>query len=175
MTPNYRRAVLAAYKMRAEYQTPALAFDPFLPISVARNLRVCQYTTFCEIHRLDYNEFMHTVPSTDGFTLREGKRYIIVYNDAQHIPMARKRFTVAHELGHYTLSHKADGDKQEDEADCFARNLLAPRRVAIEHGISFADYPRVFGISPTAARMCEEKRELDEQFLSEIPDTFYDK
>ena len=82
---------------------------------------------------------------------------------------------LAHEIGHYTLSHRVDGDKQEEEANCFARNLLAPRRVAMEQGIDFADYPKVFGISAAAARMCEEKRELDERYLSDLLDTFSDK
>jgi len=99
--------------------------------------------------------------SSDGFTGREGDKYIIYYNDDPAIPAARKRFTIAHELGHYVLKHKVDGDKEEREANCFARNLLAPRLLAIDRGIEFADYPCAFGVSITAARLCEEKEELD--------------
>ena len=147
--------------MREKYDTGLLAFDPFLPISVERDLRVCKYTTFCEKHRIDYAEFMRMV-SSDGFTLRRGRRYIILYNDAPHISAARKRFTLAHELGHYALRHTQDGVAEEEEANCFARNLLAPRRLALERGIEYADYPRVFDISPSAARMCIKFAALDE-------------
>ena len=173
--PNYRRAVLAAYKMRAEYDCGRVWFDPFILPTVEKRLKVCRFSTFCEMHGIDYNEFMRIVPSTDGFTLRRKRQYIIVYNDAPYISEARRRFTLAHELGHYTLSHRVNGDKQEEEANCFARNLLAPRKVAIEKGIDFSSYPEVFGISATAARMCEQKRELDEQYLSDLLDTFSDK
>jgi Zn-dependent peptidase ImmA (M78 family) len=146
--------------MRSRYGQSALRFDPFLPLSVEKELRVCRYTTFCELNDLDVCRFLPTV-SPDGFTLREGRRYIILYNDAPHIPDARKRFTLAHELGHYILRHRTDGEKQEREANCFARNLLAPYWIADQNGIRFKDYPQVFGISATAARMCERMRTID--------------
>lgn len=152
--------------MRDTYDCGRLWFDPFIIPSTEKLLRVCRYTTFCERHGLEYGEFMQTVPSPDGFTLRDEKRYIIVYNDAPHIPVARKRFTLAHELGHYALRHQEDGDRQEQEADCFARNLLAPRLVAIKHDIDFPDYPKVFGISAAAARMCERMRDDDERLAA---------
>lgn len=161
--PNLNRAVKAAYRTRAKYNTGCLRFDPFLPISVGRRFAVCRYTTYCEMHGLDIRQFLLSV-SPDGFALRRGHNYIIVYNDAPHIPETRKRFTVAHELGHCVLGHTGDGDTEEAEADCFARNLLAPRRLALELGVGFADYPRVFGISPAAARMCERCRKIDEKY-----------
>ena len=58
----------------------------------------------------------------------------------------------------------ADASPVPPEADCFARNLLAPRRVALEQGLDFADYPKVFGISAAAARMCERWQEMDEEY-----------
>ena len=161
--PNYKRAVKAAYRMRARYSSPGLRFDPFLPISVERNLAVCKYSTFCGMHGLDYLDFIRYV-STDGFTLRRGGRYIIVYNDSTRIGESRRRFTLAHELGHYALRHIGAGENEEKEADCFARNLLAPRLVAVEQGWEFSDYPDAFGVSAAAARMCERYQELDEKY-----------
>ena len=152
--PNLARAVRAAYQMRRRYDALNYSpyFDVFLPPSVELQLRICRYTTFCDIHGLDYGEFMQGI-SPDGFTLRRGRQYIIIYNDAPYIPEARKRFTIAHEIGHYILAHIKDDDKEEQEADCFARNLLSPIWVAYEKGIGFQDYPQVFGISAAAARM----------------------
>ena len=125
--PDYYRAASAAYRMREKYDPGRsyIRFDPFLPLSVEKDLRVCRFTTFCSMRGIEYADLLQVV-SPDGFSLRQGRRYIIVYNDAPHIPASRVRFTLAHELGHYTLGHLRDGDKEEAEANCFARNLLAP-------------------------------------------------
>ena len=165
--PDYRRAVAAAYRMRETYGTGGLSFDPFVPLSVEPHLRVCRYTTFCGMHGIDIGQFLLRV-SQDGFTLREGRRYIILYNDAPHIPDARKRFTLAHELGHYVLRHRSDGEKQEREANCFARNLLAPYWIADQYGIRFKDYPTAFGISAAAARMCERMQTIDRLYSPRV-------
>ena len=80
----------------------------------------------------------------DGAISKEFKngrvKLLIVYNHAQS-SMDRLRFTFAHELGHLILGHLDEAgvsllqrktvekelyDVQEDEANCFARNLLCP-------------------------------------------------
>ena len=158
--PNFKRAVKAAYRMRQEFNT-GLRFDPFLPISVEKNLVVCKYSTFCRMHDIDIRDLLRTC-STDGFTFRSGRRYIILYNDSSVIGEPRRRFTLAHELGHYALGHLGDSEPEEQEADTFARNLLAPRLIAINNGIEFPNYPQAFGISAAAARMCERCQTMDE-------------
>ena len=159
--PNFKRAVKAAYRIRKQYDTGGVRFDPFIPISVEKRFAVCRYTTYCERHGLEIGAFLRSV-SSDGFALRRGSKFIIVYNDAAYIPETRKRFTLAHELGHCILGHTGEGENEEAEADCFARNLLAPRLLALELDIGFPDYPMAFGISAAAARMCYRFRELDE-------------
>ena len=170
---DYHRAVIEAYKMRDHYDQywRHLSFDPFIPISVDPNLLVCKYSTFCVLHG---EEMRHVVLSVsgDGFTIRKGKHHILCYNDSDTLPETRKRFTLAHELGHYVLGHRRDGEAEEREANCFARNILAPRVLAIKYGLNFDDYPLAFGISPTAAQICADKQEQDELYLSEILDTF---
>lgn len=162
--PDYRRAVQAAYRMRDKYSTGRAWFDPFIVPTVEQRVKVCRYSTFCGKHGLDLLDFLRYV-STDGFTLRRGREYIILYNDSARIGEPRRRFTLAHELGHYALGHTREGDEAEEkEADCFARNLLAPRLVALEHGLDFADYPKVFGISAAAARMCQRWQEMDKEY-----------
>lgn len=67
---------------------------------------------------------------TSGFT-REG---IIIFNDKHSIN--RKRFTLAHELGHIVLDHtsmigessQSNEDYRESEANAFANSLLMPRK-----------------------------------------------
>ena len=85
--------------------------------------------------------------------------------------IARRTYTVAHELGHYFLGHKPDeyglyrrnnsysGTKKqkEKEADCFAANLLMPEDMIRKE---LKEYPFLknsiqllasrFGVSPSA-------------------------
>jgi len=57
---------------------------------------------------------------------------LLIYNDNH--PVVRKRFSVAHELGHYTLKHTIKNDNfnlnssdhREIEANIFAAELLIP-------------------------------------------------
>lgn len=162
LTSEYRRAVNKAYAMRLRYAPTALAFDPFLPISVSPSLRVCRYSTFLRL----CGEAGLPAPTAwdqDGFTVRwaapRGVRHIIVYNDA-HSP-ARQRFTLAHELGHIALDHREDSPEHDALADCFARNLLTPALYAQRLGLPTRLYPQVFRVSAAAARMAERHYPAD--------------
>ena len=130
--------------------------------------------------------------SDDGFTIKKGCKFFIFLNDRK--PKNRIRFTIAHELGHIesghldkinclglTMTAHYDNDSQsvifENEANSFARNLLAPLPETISYllkcGFSFTSrngFPAVihtqdpkinpasylsrhFGISKDAARI----------------------
>ena len=155
-TTEYRRAVNKAYAMRLRFSPAALAFDPFLPISVSDSMRVCKYSTFLRLCD-QAGIVVPTVKDQDGFTLLQdtprGLRCVIVYNDA-HSP-ARQRFTLAHELGHIVLGHREDSPDNDALADCFARNLLTPALYAQHLGLPARLYPQVFHVSAAAARRAE--------------------
>lgn len=165
--PNYHRAVYAAYRMRTEYDTGQLLFDPFLPLSVEEKLRVCKFSTFCANFGPWAEEYIHGA-SEDAFTVRINGGYVVCYNDAPRISPTRRRFSLAHELGHYALRHHRNAEWEEKEADCFARNLLAPRLFAIAYDVDFEDYQIVFGISAAAAQMCERMQFIDEQIANDV-------
>lgn len=70
-----------------------------------------------------------------GISVYDGKQWFIVYDDS--LPLGRKRFTVAHELGHIFLGHplvagyhaRTTGEnlpRTENEANIFASRFLAP-------------------------------------------------
>lgn len=70
-----------------------------------------------------------------GISVFDGKQWFIVYDDL--LPLGRKRFTVAHELGHIFLGHplvagfhaRTTGGnlpQTENEANVFASRFLAP-------------------------------------------------
>ena len=170
LTTEYRRVVNKAYAMRLHYAPTALAFDPFLPISVSESLRVCKFSTFlrlCDQAGIS----VPTVPDQDGFTLLRGTpqklRCVIVYNDAQS--PARQRFTLAHELGHFVLGHWEDSPENDALADCFARNLLTPALYAQQLGLPARLYPQVFRVSAAAARQAE--RHYPEDLAAVWPST----
>jgi len=60
------------------------------------------------------------------------------------LPADRQRYTVAHELGHLVM-HSVPSDSQEDEANLFAGELLAPSDEIVEDlaGLTTRDFPRL--------------------------------
>lgn len=100
---------------------------------------------------------------TDGYSIYNGNTYIIAYNNKIK-SQGRINFTLAHEIGHIVLNHHKDFDVTdvlkndlskkeykilENEANCFARNLLAPaplvRKISIINRI--LDIDVIFNIT----------------------------
>lgn len=111
--------------------------------------------------------------NADGFCCRLGDKHYIFYNH-KVTSMPRKRFTVAHEIGHIVLSHLSDtvvtrlGDAEphqdnplEYEANVFASRLLSPSCVLHELGISDArTIAKICGLSRQAAEIRAERLKL---------------
>lgn len=107
------------------------------------------------IRTITYNETKTQKPelykaishySNDAFRFRMS----VYYNSTNS--NGRIRFSLMHELGHYILEHTADCPDTEDEADCFASYMLAPR-VAIDNNncCTSDDIHDKFGMSYAAA------------------------
>lgn len=70
--------------------------------------------------------------SIDGINFLNGEKIVIGYN--QNVGYFRKRFTIAHELGHFLLGHLVanhrinfeDNNLEDIEANQFAAELLIP-------------------------------------------------
>ncbi len=118
-------------------------------------IRVMKYVDFCAANDTTMDKCLKMF-GKDGATISNGGRYVIVYNH-QATPKDRIRFTIAHELGHIFHRHhdelgvevlqrlwveKSLYDVMEDEANCFARNLLCPP-------LSTVDLFRLHGITAT--------------------------
>lgn len=104
---------------------------------------------------------------TDGYSIYNGKNYTIAYNNTikSH---GRINFTLAHEIGHIILNHHKDFNVTtvlkdnftkkeykilENEANCFARNILAP--APLVNTLNFWDIlfkiPNYFGVTTSAS------------------------
>lgn len=103
-------------------------------------------------------------PMPDGMTLivPNGKPLILYAAALEH---HRRNWTLAHEMGHLLLGHRAPGQVCEREADAFASALLMPPVVIAAweelHGCRMREEElcRAFPVSRTAARRC--RAELD--------------
>jgi Zn-dependent peptidase ImmA (M78 family) len=112
------------------------------------NLKVRTYSWFAKKRGFSHKEVCNLVNSEEGCCLyyESLDEYLILYNDK--IPnKGRKRWTLAHELGHYVMNHNKVSNNSslarsslseeeytefESEANCFARELLAPPPVLNE-------------------------------------------
>lgn len=84
--------------------------------------------------------------SNDAFRFRMSVYYNSTNSDG------RIRFSLMHELGHYILGHTKESSDNEDEANTFASNFLAPRPITFQRGLKTAEQIRdYYGISISAA------------------------
>lgn len=99
-----------------------------IPIKFSKILKFLNNTTKVSIRKLDADEL-------DGINIKKGDETTIFYNKNKHLH--RKRFTVAHELGHLVLGHTSDvyepadlnsSKPEEVEANEFAAELLIPTK-----------------------------------------------
>ncbi len=121
-----------------------------LPIDLSfinqfENLKIKTYSWFANLHNISLEKTIQYLNSNSGccYFLSEKNQYLILYNNliesSGHI-----RWTLAHELGHYLLKHNEICNQAilgkntihteeykiyEQEANAFARELLAPLNV----------------------------------------------
>ncbi len=130
MKPNYKKAQEKAEKV---LQANFINEPPVIAEQVARNYGL----------EIKYCYFKPQHNDVAGFIDSKG---IMIVNAQESA--ARRNFTIAHELGHYLLGHLADptygvlyrrpiGESPstaiEQEANCFAANLLVPEQMLKEY------------------------------------------
>jgi len=155
-------------RLLADYQTPIVEALAILedsnisqfPVDLEaiqrqyKNLfQICSYGKLMKEQGISREECFQMLGSSDGAVVSQGSRYIIFYNEL--LLKQRIRFTIAHEMGHIFLDHHSEyGEpildregvgqqlyrRLENEANCFARNLLCPafhsQQLLVLHGIS---------------------------------------
>ena len=116
-------------EMFEECEVHSCPIDPFY---IAEKL----YYIIRPYSKLEYHEHIEALMiSEDGFSRVEfipgwGNRYVIYYNDAE-LNEGRVRWTLFHEIGHCYLGHHDNLDDslhdiEEQEANLFAKNAIAP-------------------------------------------------
>lgn len=90
--------------------------------------------------------------STDGFYMEHRSGDDLIYYNDDGISYERMNMTILHEIGHCVLDHKGESDKEEAEANFFAKYAAAPppliHRIKPERPEEIADF---FNISYEAS------------------------
>ena len=169
--PNYARAVNTARYVLLE------AGIHSFPVSLATVLRyfeitLISYSSLCEKSGFSLQDCITFFGPDGAFAQHSGSPVIFYNNDPNQ--GNRIRFTIAHELGHYALKHHEEGYSgllshpgvndalyavMEEEANCFARNFLAPPMTV--HALF-----RLYGLMATHYNMRESRNEW-----LKVPDT----
>ena len=136
------------------YELAGICALPINPLDAAKvlGIKVVSYETMCGYYRMNRDSLYQK--SIYGFCFSECNRFIIAVNE-NSCGERRRRFTVAHELGHCVLGH-LDGTKNhlndERDANRFAADFLAPLCVLEQCGVCSAEeISRLCGISVSAA------------------------
>lgn len=88
--------------------------------------------------------------SNDGFFVElNGEEYILYNNELSY---ERQNWTILHEIGHIVLDHQVRSEKEEYEADFFAKFAIAPPVLIHELQLNSVDEVyKYFNISHEAA------------------------
>ena len=133
MTANYSHAANMAYRVLIALKISELPIDPLEILNKCTNTVTHKYSEvmqrFGKTNRVAFK--LDCMEGHDAITIRHdfGNKvgYEVLYDDGAN-PF-RRRFTLAHELGHIILNHSMEEKYEEDEADYFAAELLAPSPV----------------------------------------------
>lgn len=123
--PNYKNATETALKLLKEYKID----EPIIPVfEIAERLGV----------NVVFADMPDKLKDVSGFLDPETRTIYVNHDD----PPTRQAFTTAHELGHFILNHEPDEygvlyryatpidpNPIEQEANCFAANLLVPEEM----------------------------------------------
>lgn len=112
----------------------------------------------------------------DGFSIKSGDRYMIIYNAAS--PKVRIRYTVACQIAHIFLFHLKNGicsDESDAEAAYFADELLMPLSVLDSFSCKTPEaIAAKCGVSNAAAQIRARDFERRESYKKENGETEYD-
>lgn len=130
--------IFVTYKIKC---VPVSGFE----IASKMGVTMIPYTS---LNRIQLNEAIKT--SNDGFFVElNGEEYILYNNELSY---ERQNWTILHEIGHIVLDHQGRSEKEEYEADFFAKFAIAPPVLIHELQLNSVDEVyKYFNISHEAA------------------------
>lgn len=161
MSPDYTRSAYKAYKVLLALHIESLPIDPLMILGCCKNTYVHTYEEIMyRFGRNNYEAFKYDcMENKDALTIRRevsGRPVYELYYDNRGNPY-RRRFTLAHELGHIILKHHSEETWEEREADYFASQLLAPTPLVALCGRDPEIVGNVFYLSNAAAQIASRQ------------------
>lgn len=160
MKPNYNIATIKAYETLI-YNNLNLPINP-LEIKIENvKLKIISMQKYSKIYNYQLDDLTQDGLLTDGYNVTEKRNNItaalILYNEDIE-SNERKRFTIAHEIGHVVLGHTVHCQNNEIEANTFASQLLLPHCILEElikagKSINESYLKEKFGLSNEAAQI----------------------
>lgn len=152
---KYKNARNASWKCILDYNVNSL---PVMVTDIVKQSRNIKLFKNSDINKLPNGK--------SGITISHNRKFNIIYNDTES--SNRCRFTIAHELGHIFLGHLLINTPEyktfsmrgdiENEANVFARDLLAPACVLHElQTFTARDISKLCNISLESARYREKR------------------
>lgn len=155
-----------ASEFLAQYEINSFPIDPMLIIK-QEQWGIQKYSDLMIAFNCSVEQVCKCLRSLDGYTMYDENNYTIAYNDVGKT-VERIRFTQMHEIGHIYLNHLVDFEKTciqrggltkaedqvlENEANAFARNVLAPAPIVekLQHKNNSA-LTQYYGLSNGAAK-----------------------
>ena len=138
-------------------------------LSLIPNCKLMSYQKFADINHCSVNDVIALCQSKSGCTHYdvETNRYLILVNLAETSNYGRRRWTIAHEIGHIVCGHhilsavdkiaensfaQINNQDYEIEADYFVATLLSPLPLLKAFEIQSArDIQNTFGLSAEAS------------------------
>lgn len=127
--PNLQRANVLAVKLLLRQRITSLRTDP-LHLDCSGQILVDSVQHYAECVGRSAEDFM-AQNSRDCQAYAVYGRHLILYN-REVLSSCRRRWSIAHELGHICCRHSCDGVREEAEANAFAASLLMPTAAAGE-------------------------------------------
>ena len=168
--PNLQRANVLAVKLLLRQRITSLRTDP-LHLDCSGQILVDSVQHYAECVGRSAEDFM-AQNSRDCQAYAVYGRYLILYN-REVLSSCRRRWSIAHELGHICCRHSCDGVREEAEANAFAASLLMPTAATgelIHRGRlrDAEDMCDIFGVSLQSAQLRMQQLEQTGTQLSEL-------
>lgn len=126
----YHKVDEKALQIRIDYSMFENNMDVFL-LCKRMGLVLVKYSS---LDLVNYTLIRDIYGQNDGLTIKRGNSYYVFYND--NMIETRTRFTLAHEIDHFTDTIHPSEKYEEKVADHFARSILIPKCVLIYENYS---------------------------------------
>lgn len=153
---DYKAITEAAYKELLVQKLRSFPANPFDFKFDRREVLILSFKKYCRLSGLTMEQITDNWQLKDGYTVKKLRKNLnlILFDDDAYGP--RMRFTLFHELAHIRLNHIVHGPHEENEADCYASQIMSPDAI-VGRAIDFGYKPsplmltKCFGLSGSAS------------------------